>query len=270
MENLVLTHKPLFNTPVYIVEHWKAHIDKNMIDNPEAKGIKFDEGRYLRNCKFEIQIYGCSLVTDTEGNNHIYLALVGEGADTIDAVMVADAEEGEDMLQYHALYDSVAKDKDLATKPQLQYMQQPTTGVGAIVWYQSEDGIELLLGRRVKGTFEYVNKLSNFGGAVELGESLWESLQRELKEEINLDLGDTPSKPVSYDTTIARYESGELYHAFSTTFAIEVRDKSMVRDMEPEKTRNFGWYKLSQLQQFPEDLTPLCRTALADWLGDLG
>jgi 8-oxo-dGTP pyrophosphatase MutT (NUDIX family) len=98
---------------------------------------------------------------------------------------------------------------------------------------------------------------SNFGGAVELGEPKWDALRRELKEEVNFDIGEVRAMPNSFNETIHEYLNDQFYHAYSTTWAFEVTDWSGIKNMEPHKTRDFGWVPLDWLIKNEDETTSL-------------
>lgn len=267
MEKELCFEKPVFNVPPDILENWMEHYQISLANGNDTnfQGLLFTEPRYLKNCKEIVRVYGARLIDGV-----FYIKLYGKAAKDIDAVIVAESDTEKNALQYIAFYDGIEKEKYFGSN-MLQYMDRPTMGVGAILWHKNQDKeIELLLGRRVKGPPAYINRLSNFGGIVEIGETLWEALQRELKEEVGLVIppleGKVAPQLLNSNITIHQYANGYTYHAYSATFALEVINKDVVKNMEPHKTRNFGWYKLNDLIANPEDLTPLCKESILEWI----
>lgn len=252
--------KPLHNTPAIITDRWLEDIKKVAEESAAETNTVLIEfkNRKLSNVNADINIRGMVLIKEE-------VALVLEASDDIGetiiesmaAVTVSTNDPGEETFHYRPLFKDIHADELLSIRPSYQYMSYPTSGVGAIVIRVSDEGkLEILLARRTKGPLSYINKLSNFGGAVELGETTWEALRRELKEEINLDLPEEADQPICFDQTIVDYLDVK-YHAYSTTFAVVLKDNQDVKNMEPHKARNFGWYSLESILEIPDECTTL-------------
>ncbi len=246
----------IHNTPKFIVDEWTEVLTKD----PEKLGkylIPFGL-RKLEFTKDEIRVVGMAWARDIE---EPIIALHGPNADKIGFVIACPAEgESVTPLRYYPVYDNLEVEKQYATKVQNQVMTRPTTGVGAVIYKVNEEGErEFLLGRRVTGPQHYLNLFSNFGGAVDLGETKTTALRRELLEECNLDIGDTVPEHLCDNETIAKYPAGDTYHAYSHTYIVQVSGGNDIRCMEPSKVRNFGWYKESYIRDNMEELTDLAK-----------
>ena len=265
--NLIQMH----NTPAVVHNSWMKHLwemKANLTVDMPYPVLRF-ENKKLSNINGDFNVEGVLL-----HDENIFAIITSEThdveIDNISGIMITTLDQfGVDLAcEWNAIYTTIDHEKRLSTIGTiLQYSTYPISGVGAIIAHKRKEGdeLEILLGRRVKGPPSYLNRLSNFGGAIDLGETTSEALRRELLEEVNLDLSELPTQPFCFDETIEFWgEEGALYHAFSTTYAVMLNEDqlSTIKNMEPHKTRNFGWYKVSWLLENENDCTKLLYDSL--------
>ena len=89
-------------------------------------------------------------------------------------------------------------------------------------------------------------------GALELGDSVEETLKKEIKEEYCTDV-------LAYDflgyRDVHRVNNGEKTHWIGLDFIVFV-DREKVRNGEPNKFEGIGWYRLDNLPQPPHSQFP--------------
>lgn len=261
---------PMHNTPAVIHKSWMEALweaKANLTPDMPYPVLRF-ENKKLSNINGNFKVEGVLL-----HGAHIFAIITSETHDdeieNIGSIMITSLDQmGVELAcEWNAIYTTIEHEKRLsAIGTILQYSTYPISGVGAIISRMGEDDkMEILLGRRIKGPPSYLNRLSNFGGAIDLGENTIEALRRELREEVNLDLPEMPTQPFCFDQTIEGWgDEGAVYHAFSTTYAIELDEDqaNTIKNMEPHKTRNFGWYKVSWLLENEDDCTKLMYDSL--------
>ena len=271
--------RQVHNLPAVIRQLWTEEFDRANEKMPEnsTKFMRFpDRQLELKEDTVTIGVLGMAYFDDD-----FYLLLHSEteegqsAIDKIGSVMVSKEIENGLPFSYRPVFIcGEVEEKYSRTKHIIQRMSQPTAGVGAFIMRKDEEGkVSILLGRRVKGPYEYLNRLSNFGGAADLGEDIASALVRELKEEVNLDVDvNSVNQPVSFDETIYKWkwaeeavEAAKFYHAYSHTFAFMIESKELLEQIqcnEPEKTRSFGWYSIDWVLNNLDDCTPLLRSSL--------
>lgn len=265
--------KPLHNTPSIITEMWMEEVSRNshLFSDDQPPIIRLGSTTVVETTYNDIPVLGVVLI-----NGVFYAGLntvIGSRhlCDKIEALTVCPSDKG---LIFRPIFHDESDERAYSKYGKiLQTSDFPVSGVGAFIIRHTEAGTtECLLARRTKGPPSYLNRLSNFGGAVDLGETIWESLRRELSEEVNLLI---PKEPVggylSFDETIERWRDAGIYHAFSTTYAFIVNDPEVIESIcnkEPQKATDFGWYDLEWLKTHREDLTPLLSDSLDAYLAD--
>lgn len=251
----------LHNTPRAISDEWfKEH--KDILEREgNVHFLKFPD-RKLEYTNDVIKVEGTQFNAE---ENEMILLISGENCDKVNAVMVCrnDGVDPNDLDQqqcrYFPLYESPTIEAMYSNRPQFQVTQHLTSGVGAIIWRYSGMRREFLLARRSKGPMAYLNRLSNFGGAIDHGELSRHALSREIEEETGLVFHPESFTYVDDNETVGKYNDGNIYHANSRTFSVRFDgNPSDAVNMEPEKARNFGWYSEDFIRENWDDLTQLC------------
>ncbi len=132
-----------------------------------------------------------------------------------------------------------------------EYPPRPIVGIGAVI---ARDGL-VLLARR--GSEPGRNKWSVPGGLVELGETVEETIVREVKEETNLDV--EVDSLVDVVNNLVRDAEGKLrYHFVILDFFAKVKGGSLRAGSDLLEVK---WVPLDQVEYF--DLTGTFREFLA-------
>ncbi len=116
--------------------------------------------------------------------------------------------------------------------------------IGVTVSYMCHDGKgNFLLNKRSEQCRDEHGCWDFGGGGLEVGESVEESLLKELQEEYCV-------KPISYEflgyLDLFREQNGEKTHWVSLEFLVEI-DREEVKNGEPHKFEELGWFRLSDL-----------------------
>ncbi len=131
-----------------------------------------------------------------------------------------------------------------------EYPSRPIVGIGAVI----ARGGKLLLARR--GSEPGRNKWSVPGGLVELGETVEETIVREVKEETNLDV--EVHSLVDVVNNLVRDEEGKIrYHFVILDFFAKVKGGALRAGSD---LREVKWVPLDQVERF--DLTGTFREFL--------
>lgn len=257
---------PLINPSATIIKGWEEEVNKD--EKVKMQKFVFPKPRRLKNSVAEI--YAVAGIYHPKGEWGIQCIDNNNNEDVkkLSYITVSNYDEEAGECPYYGIWTDLELEKTEATFKQMQHMAQPMLGVGSFIYRLNKGRPEFLLSRRVKGPLNYINLLSNFGGAVDLGESYDDALRREIAEEIGLQISeDVDLNLIHTDTTVVHMDGqGYIYHAFSLTYSYMLSHNETVTDMEPHKTRDFGWYSIDHLTEHPEDLTPLCRAAFQKWL----
>src|SRR4051812_5500050 len=128
-------------------------------------------------------------------------------------------------------------------------MDYPKVGVGAIVL---NDKNEVLLQLRINPPEAGFWSLP--GGRVELGEPIEQTVVREVKEEVGLDV--TVERLICVTDHIVPADAA---HWVSPVYLVRVLS-GVAENMEPRKTERLGWFPLAEL---PAPLSISAKSALA-------
>ena len=129
-------------------------------------------------------------------------------------------------------------------------------GVGAGVMILDEKKEKILLMKRGEDSKNEVGYWSKPGGAVEFGETAIKSMEREMKEELNIEVNIWGYLPHT-DHIINENE-----HWLSPNL-IGTISKGEPEIMEPQKCSEIGWFKLTEL---PEKVTQTTKEPVEDYL----
>lgn len=256
----------VMHMPGFVKEAWEEELEKP-VDNQHLSFRHFPEPRILKNAKDEIKVYGCLRMV----NGNFAVSIDGPNCDKVIKIFIAGYNRDTDSLNYYAFYGDPDIEQQYSKYVMTPTMAAPLTGVGAILYrYDTSGEIEFLLARRIKGPSSYLGKLSNFGGAVDLGESLGGALIREIFEETGIIIKENglSQNPHHFDNSVCRTmvdDAMYIYHAISYTYEYNVGDQ-VPENKEPHKCEDFAWYKASYVRLCPDDFTELARTTLIAFL----
>ena len=113
-------------------------------------------------------------------------------------------------------------------------------GAGAII---SNGKDQYLLCRRGKKAKNERGKWEFPGGAVEFGNTLRETIIREMKEELDIEV-----EPLEQLTAINHILPHENQHWVTTGFICKIR-KGKPKIMEPHKCSEIGWFTISEISK---------------------
>lgn len=157
----------------------------------------------------------------------------------------------------------------------------PRVAVGAII--VDQEG-RILTCRRPHGPENYVGKLHTFGGKVDLGETLYDSIVREVREECNIDVTQQAWRmnmvgmieEIEPECNYVVDGTEQMYHWVSAIWVFWLRDASF-KNMEPHKHTDMQFREIEELK--PHDLAPSAYHSLVlaglfepreDWHNALG
>lgn len=125
------------------------------------------------------------------------------------------------------------------------------TGVGAIIY--NKEGKILLQKRSDSGQW------GNPGGAMELGETVLETLKREIKEETSLEIENPEFFAIySGENEHAIYPNGDEVYYTNVIYKVEDYTGDLQKDEESEELRFFS------LDEVPDDITPTLKSIVKD------
>lgn len=130
-------------------------------------------------------------------------------------------------------------------------------GVGAGVMILDEKREKILLMKRGEDSKNEIGYWSKPGGAIEFGETVIKSMEREMKEELNIEVdiwGYLPHTDHIINNGNEHWASPNLIGSIS---------KGEPEIMEPHKCSEIGWFKLTEL---PEKITQTTKEPVEDYL----
>jgi 8-oxo-dGTP diphosphatase len=131
-----------------------------------------------------------------------------------------------------------------------QLAKAPNVGVAAVIFNNKG---EILLSQRGPNAKNQAGFWAFPGGAVQFGETLSEALQRELLEELNVDIDILQLVSVFDDILVE-----EQQHWVSPAYVCCI-SRGDIRVMEPTKISAVGWFARGEL---PEDMTRVARVTV--------
>ncbi len=134
----------------------------------------------------------------------------------------------------------------------------PRVAVGAII--MDAEG-RILTCRRPQGPENYVGKLHTFGGKVDLGETLYDAIVREVREECNIDIAKQAWKTdmvglieeVEPECKCVIDGENQIYHWVSAIWVFWLKDASF-KNMEPHKHLDMCFRDVEEMD--PLDIAP--------------
>jgi len=117
--------------------------------------------------------------------------------------------------------------------------------VGVKALLKNKEGKYLLLERSLKKYPEIKGRWDIVGGRINPGDTLIDSLKREIKEETNLDLEKTPRLIAAQDIIV-----GDEKHVVRLTYMVEIDGEPT---LDTEENENFKWLTLDEIKAI-EDL----------------
>ena len=118
------------------------------------------------------------------------------------------------------------------------------TGITVVFFCHDGDG-EYLLAKRSNSCRDEHGRWDPGGGALEVGHSVEETLSKEILEEYGTNVIDFEF--LGY-RDVHREHNGEKTHWIALDFKVQV-DRSKVKNNEPHKFDEIGWFKINELPQ---------------------
>lgn len=134
----------------------------------------------------------------------------------------------------------------------------PRVATGAVII--NLDG-KVLMCRRNSGPESYIGKMHLFGGKVDIGETMYDAIVREIREEANIDLPEQAwrmdllgiMEEIEPDCEDITSIDKRIYHWVSTVWAFWVKSDEF-QNLEPHKHLEMGWYDIATLDR--ADIAP--------------
>ena len=189
------------------------------------------------------------ILTDMDLSNSISVIIDAE----INVIKPSFIKDMPDLSQYN--YDADNEQDKLLRK--ITY-KIPRVAVGAII----VDGEgRILTCRRPQGPENYVGKLHTFGGKVDLGETLYDAIVREVREECNIDIAKQAWKTdmvglieeVEPECKCVIDGENQIYHWVSAIWVFWLKDASF-KNMEPHKHLDMCFRDVEEMD--PLDIAP--------------
>lgn len=189
------------------------------------------------------------ILTEMDLSNSISVIIDAE----INVIKPSFIKDIPDLSQYN--YDADGEQDKLLRK--ITY-KIPRVAVGAII----VDGEgRILTCRRPQGPENYVGKLHTFGGKVDLGETLYDAIVREVHEECNIDIAKQAWKTdmiglieeVEPDCKCVIDGENQIYHWVSAIWVFWLKDASF-KNMEPHKHLDMCFRDVEEMD--PLDIAP--------------
>lgn len=115
-------------------------------------------------------------------------------------------------------------------------------GIGAVII--NDEGKYLLAKRGVRAKNEK-GKWEFPGGSVEFGDTMWETIVREMKEELGIEI-----EPVEHFPPIDHIIPDDNQHWVTSIFISRII-KGDPQIMEPEKCDEINWFTLEEIEKLP-------------------
>lgn len=115
-------------------------------------------------------------------------------------------------------------------------------GIGAVII--SSEG-KILLAKRGQTAKNERGKWEFPGGTVEFGDTMKDTIIREMKEELNIEI-----EPILHLPPIDHIIHNDNQHWVTSVFISKIT-KGKPTIMEPEKYKEIGWFGMAELQKLP-------------------
>jgi mutator protein MutT len=115
-------------------------------------------------------------------------------------------------------------------------------GIGAVI--VNSDG-KMLLAKRGKKARNERGKWEFPGGAVEFGDTMRDTIIREMKEELGIEI-----EPIHHLSPIDHIIPDEKQHWVTSMFISKIV-KGEPQIMEPDKCSEIGWFTLEEIKKLP-------------------
>lgn len=212
-------------------------------------------------------IPGCFSGGDTRelALEHVKEAIIGHTElEPVDGDVCMDDQTTVNMLDYPefeiAYIDAEVYVNDIVSiDPVLRKIthHMPRAAVGAII--VNPEG-EILMCRRPHGPENYVGRLHTFGGKIDLGETMYDAIVREIREECNIDVTQAWKKDMvgmieEIEPEASYTEQGilNMYHWVSGIWVFWMKTNDFI-NMEPHKHLDMGWRDVETLDKL--DIAP--------------
>lgn len=115
-------------------------------------------------------------------------------------------------------------------------------GIGAGVLILNEDESKTLLLLRSKNTKNEPGTWSRPGGTIEYGETIEESLRREVREEVGIEITN-----LEYTNIVDHFIPERNEHWISLGYKAKIAPSQTPRNMEPNKCDDLRWFAKDEL-----------------------
>lgn len=163
--------------------------------------------------------------------------------------------EKDDEVTYHVVKATVRREVDKEMKRITN--PYPRAAVGALIFNEKK---EVLTCIRNNGPENYRGKIHAFGGKIDLGETMYEAICREVLEETGINVLSAAKmdflgviEEVEHEASVVVGGVNQIYHWVSGVWAFYMED-SFFENIEPHKHIDMQWRKIEDINRL--DIAP--------------